>query len=82
MFANLLKRAGDSHEDRINFCRNIQSYTLSAWFFISIGLVIITGYVSYFSGRAGHYTDVNEDWKSCLFEPNYAVLPLDEIGKI
>jgi hypothetical protein len=82
MLSSVLNSAGSSHEERINFVRKIQSYTLSLWLFLAIGLVVITGYLSYVSGRASHYTDVNGDWKSCLFEPNYAVLPIDELGNL
>ena len=43
-----------------------------------ISLSISQGYVA---GRQNSYNDVTSDWQQCLFEPNYAILPIAEAAE-
>ena len=57
-----------------------RKFILPLWFIVALVLVGITAYLSFIGGRKEHYNDVTEHWESCLFQPNYVVLPIKEVA--
>mmetsp|Transcript_3798 Transcript_3798/g.5898 ORF Transcript_3798/g.5898 Transcript_3798/m.5898 type:complete len:466 (-) Transcript_3798:222-1619(-) len=80
MLSSCLSVAGDSLQDKISYVRRIQTSLLCTWSLIALTVCVITGWMAFIGGRKEHYNDVNEDWRACLFEPNYVVLPVDELA--
>jgi len=42
---------------------------------------LMSCYLGYIAGRQGSYNDVTSDWQQCMFEPNYAILPIAEAAE-
>jgi hypothetical protein len=74
--------SGNDIQEKILKVSNFhRKFILPIWGIVALVLVALTAHLAYIAGRKAHYTDVTQDWESCLFQPNYVTLPLGELAE-
>lgn len=67
-------------ENILNF-KSVHEKLLVLWLLCALAISGMSGYLGYIGGRHAMYDDVSSDWQQCLWEPNYAVLPVEEAAE-
>jgi hypothetical protein len=72
---------GKSVQENIVTFKLVHEYIIRVWLICALSVAAMSGYLGYIGGRQSMYSDVSLDWQQCLWEPNYAILPLAEAAE-